>query len=155
MVSSGKAKPTKFTVSASVSGEGGYVSPSSMEVDRGRQHHVPGDAQQRLHGVLRHRHERQQLQRVPERRQLHRQQREEQHRRHRGVRQAVDTRPDADAQPDELAATYRPVRTFGASWYRNMSGPPFWRARIMFPGEDNASPSSCQRANPHLVLHAS
>ena len=35
VVSSGKAKPTKFTVSASVSGEGGYVSPSSMEVDEG------------------------------------------------------------------------------------------------------------------------
>ena len=35
MVSSGKAKPTKFTVSASVSGEGGDVSPSSMEVDEG------------------------------------------------------------------------------------------------------------------------
>ena len=35
VVSNGKAKPTKFTVSASVSGEGGYVSPSSMEVDEG------------------------------------------------------------------------------------------------------------------------
>ena len=35
VVSSGKAKPTKFPVSAAVSGEGGYVSPSSMEVDEG------------------------------------------------------------------------------------------------------------------------
>ena len=35
VVSSGKAKPTTFTVRASVSGEGGYVSPSSMEVDEG------------------------------------------------------------------------------------------------------------------------
>ena len=35
VVSSGKAKPDSYTVKASVSGEGGYVSPSSMEVDEG------------------------------------------------------------------------------------------------------------------------
>ena len=35
VVSSGKAKPDSYTVKASVSGEGGYVSPSSMEVEEG------------------------------------------------------------------------------------------------------------------------
>ena len=35
VVSTGKDKPSSFTVTASVSGEGGYVSPTSMNVDEG------------------------------------------------------------------------------------------------------------------------
>lgn len=35
VVSTGKDKPSSFTVTASVSGEGGYVSPTSMDVDEG------------------------------------------------------------------------------------------------------------------------
>ncbi len=35
VVSTGKDKPSSFTVTASVSGEGGYVSPTTMEVDEG------------------------------------------------------------------------------------------------------------------------
>lgn len=35
VVSTGKEKPSTYSVTASVSGEGGYVSPSSMDVDEG------------------------------------------------------------------------------------------------------------------------